>query len=210
MSAVKSVMKSHIRNAEVDEFLQQELADAGYGASEIVRTPLGTRITVYVTRPGLVIGRRGLGIKELTEKLEKKFNLPNPQISVAEVEIPELNPLIMCNRIAQLVQRGTPFRRAAMWALNSIMAAGAMGAEIRIAGKLRSERANFEKYRAGVLPKSGEPAEKMVREATTHVLLKMGLYGIKVKIALKDLMPPEFELKETGAGGGEGGQAQAS
>jgi len=208
MSAVKNVMKSYIRNAEIDEFLQQELAEAGYGASDILKTPIGTRITVYVTRPGLVIGRRGLGIKELTEKLEKKFNLPNPQISVAEVEIPELNPLIMCNRIAQMVQKGIPFRRAALWALNSIMAAGAMGAEIRIAGKLRSERANFEKYRAGILPKSGDPAEKMVREATTHVLLKMGLYGIKVKIALKDLLPPEFELKE--AGGGEGGQAQTS
>lgn len=208
MSAIKNVMKSYMRNAEIDEFLQRELADAGYGASDILKTPIGTRITIYVTRPGLVIGRRGFGIKELTEKLEKKFNLSNPQISVTEVEIPELNPRIMCNRIAQMVTRGTPFRRAALWALNSIVAAGAMGAEIKIAGKLRSERANYEKYRVGVLPKSGDPAWKMVREATTHVLLKMGLYGIKVKIALKDLVPPEVELKEEG--GGEVGQAQAS
>jgi small subunit ribosomal protein S3 len=208
MSAIKNVMKSYVRNAEIDEFLQQELRDAGYGTSDILKTPIGTRITVYVTRPGLVIGRRGLGIKELTEKIEKKFNLPNPQISVTEVEIPELEPRIMCNRIAQMVTKGTAFRRAALWALNSIMAAGASGAEIKIAGKLRSERANYEKYRAGFLPKSGDPAEKMVREATTHVLLKMGLYGIKVKIAIKDLVPPEFELKEEV--GGEVGQAQAS
>lgn len=206
MSAIKNVMKNYVRNAEIDEFLQQELAEAGYGASDILKTPIGTRITVYVTRPGLVIGRRGMGIRELTEKIEKKFNLPNPQISVAEVEIPELNPRIMCNRIAQMVTKGTAFRRAALWALNSIMAAGASGAEVKIAGKLRSERANYEKYRAGVLPKSGDPAEKMVREATTHVLLKMGLYGIKVKIALKDAVPPEFELKEKGD---VGGQAQA-
>ncbi|MEM1994247.1 MAG: 30S ribosomal protein S3 [Nitrososphaerales archaeon] len=208
MSAVKNVMKNYIRNAEIDEFLQQELSEAGYGASDILKTPIGTRITIYVTRPGLVIGRRGLGIKELTEKLEKKFNLPNPQISVTEVEIPELNPRIMCNRIAQMVTKGTAFRRAALWALNSIMAAGASGAEIRIAGKLRSERANYEKYRIGVLPKSGDPAEKMVREAVTHVLLKMGLYGIKVKIALKDVVPSEFELKEEGEK--EGDQAKAS
>ena len=208
MSAIKNVMRSYVRNAEIDEFLQEELRDAGYGASDILKTPIGTRITVYVTRPGLVIGRRGLGIKELTEKLEKKFNLPNPQISVTEVEIPELEPRIMCNRIAQMVTKGTAFRRAALWALNSIMAAGASGAEIKIAGKLRSERANYEKYRAGVLPKSGDPAEKMVREATTHVLLKMGLYGIKVKIALKDLVPPEIELKEEV--GGEVDKAQAS
>ena len=196
MSAVKNVMKNYIRNAELDEFLQKELAQAGYGGVDVLRTPIGTRVTVYVTRPGLVIGRRGVGIKELTEKLEKRFGLVNPQVSVLEVEVPELNPRIMCSRIAATVERGVAFRRAALWALNSIMNAGALGAEIVISGKIRSERAHYEKYRAGVVPKSGEPAERMVREACTEVLLKMGLYGIKVKIALKDVVPPEVEFLE--------------
>jgi small subunit ribosomal protein S3 len=196
VSPVKRIMETFARDAELDEFLEQRLSDAGYGGCEVQRTPLGTRITIHVTRPGLVIGRRGQGIRELTEEVEKKFNLPNPQINVLEVEVPELNPRIMASRIAQLMARGTAFRRAAVWALNAIMNAGAMGAEIIISGKLRSERAHYEKYRAGVIPKSGYPKEVAVREATKHLLLKMGLYGIKVKIALKDAIPPEVEILE--------------
>ena len=112
MSAARNVVKNNFRNLELDEFLSTSLKDAGYGDVEIQRTPIGTRITLYVTRPGLVIGRKGSGIKELTSKLEEKFGLTNPQISVQEVSIPELNPKIMCNRIAQLIERGTAFRRA--------------------------------------------------------------------------------------------------
>ena len=186
-------------DSEIDEFLEQTLRDSGYGGVDITTSPVGTRITLYVQRPGLVIGRRGVGIKDLTEKMEKKFALPNPQISVVEETAPELNPRIMASRIAQTVARGTAFRRAAIWTLNSIMNAGAMGAEIVISGKLRSERAHFEKYVAGVVPKSGDTADRMVRRATTDVLLKMGLYGVQVKIAIKDAVPSDVELKDATA-----------
>src|ERR687890_1563381 len=113
MSAVKNVMKNNYRNMELNEYLATNLKDAGYGGVEVQKTPIGTRITLYVTRPGLVIGRKGSGIKDLTSKLEQRFGLNNPQISVMEIEVPELNPQIMANRIAQLVERGTAFRRAA-------------------------------------------------------------------------------------------------
>ena len=112
MSAVKNVMKNNFRNLELGEYLATTLKDAGYGAVDVQKTPIGTRITLYVTRPGLVIGRKGSGIKDLTSRLEEKFGLTNPQVSVLEVPVPELNPKIMCNRIAQLVERGTAFRRA--------------------------------------------------------------------------------------------------
>lgn len=196
ITTTKKVMNKFARNAEMDEFLEKQLHDAGYGGVDIMTSPVGTRITLYVQRPGLVIGRRGIGIRDLTEKMEKKFSLPNPQISVVEETEPELNPRIVASRIAQTVIRGTAFRRASIWALNSIMNAGAMGAEITIAGKLRSERAHFEKYRAGVVPKSGETAEQIVRRATTDVLLKMGLFGVQVRIAIKDAIPPEIVLKD--------------
>jgi small subunit ribosomal protein S3 len=195
MSAIRNIMRNFSRNAELDEFLKQEIGDAGYGGAEVVKTPVGTRITIFVTRPGLVIGRRGVGIRALTENLEKRFDLQNPQISVLEIEIPELDPQVMCNKIAHLVSRGTAFRRAALWTINSIMNAGAMGAEISVSGKLRSERSHHEKYRDGVVPKSGETAKRIVIEAKQDVLLKMGLYGIKVKIALKDSIPPEIAIR---------------
>jgi small subunit ribosomal protein S3 len=194
MSAVKNVMKNSYRNMEINEFLKHELKDAGFGGVEIQKTPVGARITVYVTRPGLVIGRKGTGIKDLMAKLEQKFGMQNPQISVLEVEKPELNPDIMCNRIAQLIERGTAFRRASMWTLNTIMNAGALGVEVIISGKLRTERAHFEKHTVGVVPKSGDIAGHIVKTGITHVLTKMGLMGIQLRIATKADLPQEFQL----------------
>lgn len=194
MNAIKNVLKNNYRNTELDEFLKEELKDAGFGGADIQKSPLGTRLTLYVTRPGLVIGRKGSGIRDLTSKLEVKFGLTNPQISVVEVEVPELNPKIMCNRLAQLIERGTAFRRAALWTVNTIKNAGALGVEVTISGKLRSERAHFEKHSSGIIPKSGNMADKVVREGITHVLTKMGIMGIRLKIAIKNATPPEFEL----------------
>lgn len=194
MSAVKNVMKNSYRNMEINEFLRHELKDAGFGGVEIQKTPVGARITVYVTRPGLVIGRKGTGIKDLMAKLEQKFGLQNPQISVLEVTTPELNPDIMCNRIAQLIERGTAFRRASMWTLNTIMSAGALGVEVVISGKLRTERAHFEKHTVGVVPKSGDVAGHVVKTGITHVLTKMGLMGIQLRIATKAELPQEFQF----------------
>jgi small subunit ribosomal protein S3 len=196
LSSVKSILLTSRSFAELDEFFEKALVDAGYGGLEVQKSPVGTTLKVYVARPGLAIGRRGTGIKELTDKVAAKFNFPNPQIAVTEVENPELNARIMAGRIAQIVSRGTAFRRAAMWSVNNIMNAGASGVEISVAGKLRSDRSHGEKYRAGVVPKSGDTADRAVDEATTDVLLKLGLYGIKVKIALKDALPPDFQFKE--------------
>lgn len=196
MNAVKNVIKSNYRNMELDEFLSQTLKDAGFGFADVQKTPIGTRITMYVTRPGLVIGRKGTGIKDLTAKLEQKFGLNSPQISVMEVSVPELNPKIMCNRIAQLIERGTAFRRAALWTINTVMNAGALGVEVSISGKLRSERAHFEKHSAGIIPKSGDVASRVVNTGITHVLTKMGLMGVQLRIALKDELPSEFELAD--------------
>jgi small subunit ribosomal protein S3 len=187
-------MKNNFRNMELNEYLSSSLSDAGYGGAEVQKTPIGTKITLFVIRPGLVIGRKGSGIRDLTTKLEQQFNLENAQISVTEVTKPELNPHIMANRIAQLIERGTAFRRASLWTINTIMGAGAMGVEITISGKLRGERAHFEKHSAGTIPKSGKIAEEVVRSSTNSILTKMGLVGIKLKISLKEETHLDFDL----------------
>ena len=91
MSAIKHFIDESIRREEIDEFLAKELEKAGYANAEIARTPLGTRIVIYAMKPGLVIGRRGENIRELTKIIEEKFKLSNPQIAVSEIEVPELN-----------------------------------------------------------------------------------------------------------------------
>lgn len=194
MSAIKNVMKNNFRNMELNEYLSSSLSQAGYGGAEVQKTPIGTKITLFVIRPGLVIGRKGSGIRDLTTKLEQQFNLENAQISVTEVTKPELNPHIMANRIAQLIERGTAFRRASLWTINTIMGAGAMGVEVTVSGKLRGERAHFEKHSAGTIPKSGKIAEEVVRSSTNSILTKMGLVGIKLKISLKEETHLDFDL----------------
>lgn len=182
MSTVRNLIADNIRSLELDEFLEKELDRAGYGGVETTKTPLGTRLVIYAARPGVVIGRRGSNIRELTLILEEKFNLPNPQIAISEIEIPELNAKIMASRIADALQRGIHFRRSGFWALNQIMRAGALGAEIIIKGKLRSRRHRYEKYKEGYIPRSGDPALKNTRKAVTSVTLNQGVLGVNVKI----------------------------
>ncbi len=191
MSSVKHFIEESVKKAEIDEFLQNEFERAGYGGVSITKTPLGTHIVVYTMRPGLVIGRGGETIRELAGVLEEKFQLPNPQISVAEIEIPELNAYVVASRIASALKRGVHYRRSGYWALNQIMEAGALGAEIVISGKLRTDRARYEKFRAGYMPKSGEPARKYMRKSEISVQLKPGILGVKVRI-----MPPEAQFPD--------------
>jgi len=191
LSAVKHFIDESVKKAEIDEFLRNEFERAGYGGVSITKTPLGSHIVVYTMRPGLVIGRGGETIRELARVLEEKFQLPNPQISVAEIEIPELNAYVVASRIASALKRGVHYRRSGYWALNQIMEAGALGAEIIISGKLRTDRARYEKFRVGYMPKSGEPAREYMRKAEVSVQLKPGILGVKVRI-----MPPEAKFPD--------------
>jgi small subunit ribosomal protein S3 len=75
------------------------------------------------------------------------------------------------------------------------MGAGALGVEITISGKLRGERAHFEKHTAGIIPKSGKFAEEVVRSSTNSMLTKMGLVGIKLKISIKEEVHRDFDLE---------------
>jgi len=142
-------------------------------------------------RPGLVIGRGGETIKELAVTLEQNFKLPNPQISVSEIEVPEFNAFVVASRVASALQRGIHFRRAGYWALNQVMEAGALGVEIVISGKLRTERARFEKFRAGYLIRCGDPAIKNLKKAEVHVKLKPGILGVRVKIMPSNVQFPD-------------------
>ncbi len=197
MSSTKNILQSKLKKAEIYEYLAKRLRDAGFGGVDIFFTPMGTRITIYAMRPGRVIGSRGRTIKEISEELEKRFGVENPNVTVAEIEIPELNPQVMAYRIAHSLQRGVRHRRVAFWALRRMMEAGARGVEIEISGKLTSARHRTEKFSAGIMPKSGDLALKYVKVGKASVLLKTGVFGVKVKIYPPDApMPEEVRVLE--------------
>lgn len=189
MSVTKYFIKDVSRRLEIDELLQNDLKRAGYSHVELTKSPVGTRVVIYASKPGMVIGRRGQSIKDLTKLLETKFNIENPQLSVAAIEIPEQDPKVVASQVAQALQRGVHFRRAAYWAIQRVMESQALGVEIIIRGKLTTERARYEKFRAGYLPRVGDPVLKSVKVSVTDVQLKQGLFGIKVRI-----LPPTVDF----------------
>lgn len=193
MSSVKNVLKDNYNSMLLRDFLKNRIKDSGFSHVDISKMPTGTRVTLHVTRPGIVIGKKGSGIKELTSKLEHEFGLKNPQISVIEIEKPELSPNVMCNRLASHIERGIAFRRATMWTIQQIMEKGAMGVQITISGKLRGDRSSFEKHSSGILPRSGNHADSIVDEDISHVQTPMGLVGIQIKIAKKEKVNEEIK-----------------
>jgi len=197
MSVVKRIIQDSLERVEVDELLADEYEGAGYGGITLTKTPLGTQINLFAMRPGRVIGKRGRAIKDASERLEIELGLSNPQITVVEVEVPEMNPQIMASRVANALERGVHFRRAIFWSLRRIMDSGAIGCEVILKGPLRSSRSRFEKVVEGYVPKSGEPALKFVRAATMHVKMKRGVLGVTVNIVPPDAQfPDKVELGE--------------
>uniref|UniRef100_A0A7J3ZMD7 Small ribosomal subunit protein uS3 n=1 Tax=Fervidicoccus fontis TaxID=683846 RepID=A0A7J3ZMD7_9CREN len=192
-----------IATVRIDEYLAKHFYRAGYAGVDTYKTPLGTRIVIYAERPAFLIGRRGQTIRNLATIFEQHFGIENPQITVMPVENPDLNARIMAFRLAVALERGFHFRRAAFIALRRIMAAGALGAEIVISGKLTSERARHEKFRAGKIFKAGYQASYVTEKAVAHALLKPGIYGIKVLIvkpvrpvdSIKIIPPEQAGLK---------------
>ncbi|TFG94591.1 30S ribosomal protein S3 [Candidatus Thorarchaeota archaeon] len=189
MSAVKYFIEQNSRKLAIDEFLNHELNAAGYGGVEIRKMPMKTEVVVHASRPGVVIGRRGSKIRELTYILENEFGIENVQVEVNEIENPWLDAAVMASRLARQLERGVRFRRMAYWILRRVMRAGAVGCEIIVKGKLSSRRARYQKFKQGVIAKTGEPADMFVDEADDRAVLKPGVIGIKVRI-----MRPETKL----------------
>jgi small subunit ribosomal protein S3 len=191
MTIVKRIVQDSIERVKVDELLAEEYEQAGYGGITLTKTPLGTQINLFAMRPGRVIGKRGSAIRKASERLEFELGLPNPQITVVEVEVPELNPQIMAARIANALERGIHYRRALFWSLRRTMEAGALGCEILLKGKLRSDRGRYEKVVEGYIPKAGEPAQRYVKSAVIHVKQKKGTFGCTVTIVPPDAKFPD-------------------
>lgn len=197
MPAKDQFIEKGVRRAEIDDYLAEELKKAGYEKVDIQKTALGTRVIIYAARPGLVIGKRGRTVRDLTEALETRFGLENPQIEVNEIETPELSARVMASRLASALERGIHFRRAAYSIMRRVMAAGAKGVEIKISGKLTSQRAKYQKFRDGFVSKTGEPAVRFVDDAVVHSLSKPGITGVHVKIMLPNAhLPDDIEILE--------------
>lgn len=195
------------------QFKKEELAmkkhiwkSIGKGKISAVRveyTPVGEKIIVSTDKPGLVIGSRGEKINALTEVLKKKFKLENPHIEIDEIENPCFDAQLVADKIALEIEKlgNLKFKTIAYRELSRITNAGALGVEIKLNGKLPSDRAKHWRFAFGYLKKVGETA-KIVDRAQSTALTKLGITGISVSILspdvkLYDKIEINDELKES-------------
>ncbi|MCL4387980.1 30S ribosomal protein S3 [Candidatus Marsarchaeota archaeon] len=179
----------------ISKFLSKELTKAGFSRVEIQKTPVLTRITVYVLNPGRVIGRMGKSINELTESIHRNFNVSNPQISVIEVQNKMLEPLLVAKDITFKLERSINPRKILQFTLKSIMENGALGAEIIIRGKLAAKGARAKTIRksVGYIPKAGD-VTNLVLEGDATAYPKYGAIGVRVRIVPPGTVFPDRQL----------------
>jgi len=171
----------------IREYIKKELGKGKVSEVRIEYTPVGEKIIVSTNKPGLVIGKRGENINKLTDVLKKQFKLENPHIEIDEIMTQEFDAQLMADDIAMALERMGPlrFKVIAYRALDRIMKAGALGAELVLNGKLPSSRARSWRFAQGYLKKTGDSA-KVVMKAQARAETKPGTVGIKVSILRPD------------------------
>jgi len=195
----RTFVKQKKKEFQILEFVSTKLGNVGLSNVKMQRTPLGEKIVVYASRPGLVVGREGANIKSLTQALKKKFALENPQIEISEVENINLDAEIVAERITSALERfgSSRFKAIGHKALTDVMNAGAKGVEIKISGKIPGARAKKWRFYAGYLKKCGDIALTIVNVAYKTAKLKSGVVGVQVRIMPSDIkLPDDISLVE--------------
>lgn len=180
----KSVLEDYILRKK----LMERLKIAGIVKTEIERSINSLRIIIYVSRPGIVIGRGGTGLEDLKKyitglfiKLRGSKNLPKLDIRVEPVKEPNLEAFLVANNVADQLVRRLPFKRVLATTVEKVMAAGAKGVKILLSGRIAgSEIGRREKIHVGTVPLS--TIREDISYAQVPALTKKGYIGVKVWI----------------------------
>lgn len=186
----------------VREYIKNSLGKGRISEVIIEYTPVGEKIVVSTNKPGLIIGRGGEKIAELTRVLKRRFHLDNPHIEIAEIRQPIFDAKLVADDIALMLERkgSLKFKVIAYKMLQEIMSAGVLGAEIVLSGRLPSERAKRWRFSQGYLNKTGEPA-KIVHRAQSQATTQQGVVGVQISILhpdaiLEDKIVVNDEMKQ--------------
>jgi small subunit ribosomal protein S3 len=181
----KQYRKNILEDHKIRRFLMNKLALAGIVEVQIDRSINKMKITLVVSRPGVVIGRGGTGLELLKKELVKMVSLPEPEknleLDVEEVKEPELSARLVATRVAQQLEKRMPYRRVANKAVERVMSAGAKGVKIALAGRVGgTEVGRTETFKKGAVPLQTLRAD--IDYAQTPALTRFGYVGVKVWI----------------------------
>lgn len=193
----KKFVQEGVIRYSLHELMEKVAEKAGFHSVDISSTPVRDIITVYVERPGIIIGRGGRASRRIGEMVKEALGISNPYIQAKKVDEPFLSARIVASYIARRIARGERHKRVAFSALRRVMMAGAKGVEIRLSGKFGSQRAREERFRAGVIYRCGQDQIEKVDYAVKHVLMPQGVIGVRVRIARPDVESPDtIKVKE--------------
>lgn len=180
----RKFVAENLKEFQIEEYLRSQLGKAGLSYIKLQRTPLGEKILICSSRPGLVVGKSGSNITRLTSELKSKFHLENPQIELLEAENPQIDANIVAESIANSLERfgTTRFKGIGHKAMSDVINSGARGVEILISGKIPSSRAKTWRFYMGYIKKSGDIALTGIHTAYNTAKLKTGIVGIQVRI----------------------------
>lgn len=191
MAVERRFVSEGVRKVRVERYLGKELKRAGYGGMDIARTPLGTQVTIFAEKPGIVIGKGGKLVRQITQDLATNYGVESPQVEVQQVANPNYNAQIMAERLANALERGWYFRKAGQSIIRRVMESGALGCEVVIAGKLTGPRARVQKFVDGYIKHAGEPSNTIVERGYAIAVKKLGVIGVQVKIIPPGAMLPD-------------------
>ena len=177
-----------LEDYKVRKTLTEKLRPAGVSDIEIERSINSIKIIIYVSKPGMVIGRAGSGLEELKNYLHKLLGIKNDgknarklDIRVEPIKEPNLDPYLVAKNISDMLLRRMPHRRIMNQSIERVMGAGAKGVRIVLSGRIGgAEIGRKEKLQKGKVPLS--TIREHIQFASVPSLTKKGYIGIKVWI----------------------------
>ena len=173
-------------DVEVRSYLKKKLKNASVSKVVIERPAKNAKITIYSSRPGVVIGKRGEDIEVLRKELQKRMGVP-VHVNIEEIRKPEVDAQLIADSITQQLEKRIMFRRAMKRAMQSAMRLGAQGIKIMSSGRLNgAEIARTEWYREGRVPLHTLKAD--IEYATSEAETTYGIIGVKVWVYKGDTL----------------------
>jgi len=163
---------------KIRKFLDVKLKEASVSKKVIERSSNKLRVTIFTSKPGIIIGKKGADIDVIKRGISK-FTSDEVSVNIVEVRKPEIDASIIGQSIATQLERRVSYKRAMKRAMQSAMRMGAEGIRINVSGRLNgSEIARMEWYREGRVPLHTLRAD--VDYATAEAITTYGVLGIKV------------------------------
>jgi len=173
-------------DVEVRNYLKKKLKNASVSKVLFERPAKNARITIFSSRPGVVIGKKGEDIEVLRKELQKRMGVP-VHVNIEEIRKPEVDAQLIADSITQQLEKRIMFRRAMKRAMQSAMRLGAQGIKIMSSGRLNgAEIARREWYREGRVPLHTLKAD--IDYATSEAETTYGIIGVKVWVYKGDTL----------------------